>query len=1321
MAMSDAEDRSGFSDWRNDIDSSRSLAEELPYTPGKSSRNVPVVTVFGGGVAGLTTAHELIERGFRVQLVEPTPDPQHEYDCFVGGLASSQPGRLNETRRLHWMLYEPAARAAYLAAHPELLDIPEEAALSEAKLPREALMRTIRALRESPLQQVHPCHALPQRLSLPVFFDESAAQAWPTSPLREDDLAALFRVSPSGRQDASRRDELRAWFGAIPDLHGEVQAKLGQFDPLYLNSTKLHRVCTTLLDAIIDHSHRLHEGLDRLRVTHGELFALDHAQVRRREILLVEIRGYCNLWPSASRNRAVGLAWAQVTKAWIVDELARAANLVALALSFTPSSRTASRTDAPAFELPADRLDHESPLTRALVARLVEQVNASTMPGQLRHLLEDLAQPADFLECSGFANPDTQGHRDINHRIASNFVSFRTVEHVVMGEHGFRYFPGFYRHVFDTMGRTPLLDSNSQNTGRSLLDQLVVPPPARLGAPGPDSDFKEFKESTSASIEETRQQLEWVTEKLGFTFRDELRYTVQLLKFLSSCPERRRLYQDFSWWEFIDGKSEYDKPSPEEAMTSSRSGYSKKGTQLLRDLPQLLVAMSADESDALTNGNVAVQLLLDMMQTGGAKDRMLNGPTSEAWLEPWKRYLKKQGVSFFRGSLERLEWDGAEPLPIVSGPGATGRPIPESPFDVFIEHGTVQPTPDFYVSALPYAVQTETVWRIDGLEAKKLAFARARRSLASLVTSPTLHGIERLLADLSPDLWACELDALVAQLNAQLDLAERIRNVSPTQAVVRLHARRYANDPQQRLMTPQMQRKVNPSEDMRGALALSELAKFEALVDDQLAALDIAPGTTANSGLIRRAAMLLKRKLRFLRFQSAELLDVERDIIDLCVTPLGHACEMWASDAAGCAGTATSCLQQLDRLLEAGIRFIERARALALHRLDGDFERLMAFDVEASRRDASGWFRRGRDPADGPYGVERSHTGLPQPQFSFPLRDLTGIQYYFRQLVRVGHGRFTLPDAPWGITGVGQAYIWQRRPSLTRGYIGQLSVDIANLYAPYAEGNGLTRKTAWQSSAGKIAFAVWDQIVASASRDYATRVAMPRYFQIDRGLHFGGPEDTCQVNENMLMINLPGKWQARPGIRLDSTGRPSIGYTVSNVRWVMAGTYMATTTRLTTMEAANESGRQAVNTILETLFTTHTPELYNSGGTFAGDYCRIWDPEENELPDFLPLKRLDKALMDRNIPHFLDVLGVRKRVDAMPTREDPMSTPAYNLSETIHQAFAQLREDWRFLPELSASGALGIDARTADLRKLAGHASQVMEMIMKTVRSQQPD
>ena len=49
----------------------------------KFSLTKPNVTIFGAGVAGLTAAHELIERGFKVQIVEPKESPTEEYACQV--------------------------------------------------------------------------------------------------------------------------------------------------------------------------------------------------------------------------------------------------------------------------------------------------------------------------------------------------------------------------------------------------------------------------------------------------------------------------------------------------------------------------------------------------------------------------------------------------------------------------------------------------------------------------------------------------------------------------------------------------------------------------------------------------------------------------------------------------------------------------------------------------------------------------------------------------------------------------------------------------------------------------------------------------------------------------------------------------------------------------------------------------------------------------------------------------------------------------------------------------------------------------------------
>ncbi len=52
------------------------------------------VTVYGAGIAGLTAAHELIERGFTVRVIEPEPDPVNAGECDVGGMARTQWSRV---------------------------------------------------------------------------------------------------------------------------------------------------------------------------------------------------------------------------------------------------------------------------------------------------------------------------------------------------------------------------------------------------------------------------------------------------------------------------------------------------------------------------------------------------------------------------------------------------------------------------------------------------------------------------------------------------------------------------------------------------------------------------------------------------------------------------------------------------------------------------------------------------------------------------------------------------------------------------------------------------------------------------------------------------------------------------------------------------------------------------------------------------------------------------------------------------------------------------------------------------------------------------
>ena len=51
------------------------------------------------------------------------------------------------------------------------------------------------------------------------------------------------------------------------------------------------------------------------------------------------------------------------------------------------------------------------------------------------------------------------------HELADNRLG--PIDHRLPGEHGFRFFPGFYKHVIDTMGRIPSFD------GRAVAEHLV--------------------------------------------------------------------------------------------------------------------------------------------------------------------------------------------------------------------------------------------------------------------------------------------------------------------------------------------------------------------------------------------------------------------------------------------------------------------------------------------------------------------------------------------------------------------------------------------------------------------------------------------------------------------------------------------------------------------------------------------------------------------------------------------------------------------------------------------------------------------------------
>ena len=195
------------------------------------------------------------------------------------------------------------------------------------------------------------------------------------------------------------------------------------------------------------------------------------------------------------------------------------------------------------------------------------------------------------------------------------------------GEHGFRFFPGFYKHVIDTMRRTPF--GPQGNT----FDNLTVATRILLARAGEAALI--WVARTPTTLEDFRAFLMELFTPLGVP-KDELTFFVtRLLMVATSCRERRLTeYENIPWWDFIQAPQ----------MSKTYQAYLGQG------LTRSLVAMRAEESSTRTVGCTQLQLLYDLIWPDRVFDRLLSGPTSDVWIQPWTEYLEKLGVEFNFGT-----------------------------------------------------------------------------------------------------------------------------------------------------------------------------------------------------------------------------------------------------------------------------------------------------------------------------------------------------------------------------------------------------------------------------------------------------------------------------------------------------------------------------------------------------------------------------------------------------------------------------------------------------------------------------------------------
>jgi uncharacterized protein with NAD-binding domain and iron-sulfur cluster len=267
--------------------------------------------------------------------------------------------------------------------------------------------------------------------------------------------------------------------------------------------------------------------------------------------------------------------------------------------------------------------------------------------------------------------------------------SFPAPDSGLPAEHGFRFFPGFYRHLPDTMARIPAGAGTARDrlvgAERILLaqagggDELVAPAhlPESLGDVEALARFA-FDAATTLSIP---------AEDVAFLVE-------RLLALLTSCDERRYgQWDQQSWWDFVEA--------------DKRSAAFQRF--LADGLTRTLVAARAREISSRTGGLILVQLLLDLARAGSRADRVLDAPTSDAWLTPWAGHLRSAGVELRLGeAVEGIDVRNGR----IAGVTVSGRR---------------RVVADYYVAALP-------------VEAMRTLLSPELRA-----AEPRLNGLDRLV------------------------------------------------------------------------------------------------------------------------------------------------------------------------------------------------------------------------------------------------------------------------------------------------------------------------------------------------------------------------------------------------------------------------------------------------------------------------------------------------------------------------------------------------------------------------------------------------
>lgn len=223
-------------------------------------------------------------------------------------------------------------------------------------------------------------------------------------------------------------------------------------------------------------------------------------------------------------------------------------------------------------------------------------------------------------------------------------VLVETTTPIVPGEHGYRFFPSYYRHLRDTLARIPIVDDFGEPTGSTVYDNLEPSPYMAFVSNRHTPTV--FPRLPGVGLRDRIQQ--WIAaESLNGTPRDAAQYVNRLMRYMTLSPQRRVELEDMSWIEYLIGRD----PSTGGPLYH----YSDTFLKNLAFSGRVLAALDNRWADARTCGDVFVQLALSHFYVEDKVDASLNAPTSEAWFHPWKRWLESRGVVFANATVTKIE------------------------------------------------------------------------------------------------------------------------------------------------------------------------------------------------------------------------------------------------------------------------------------------------------------------------------------------------------------------------------------------------------------------------------------------------------------------------------------------------------------------------------------------------------------------------------------------------------------------------------------------------------------------------------------------